>query len=169
MLGRVAGLHNRLLFFWCESLRLNAHTGGLAASVTELVAWLAPAAQGAAADTQHTTRFVDACATSDRLGDQLDAIQQMGQIGKDFPWSNSVGVGQCVARDGLAAKAQVIEMLALHAQIDLDVAQRFTGGQLSKRQSQELIEAREVFDFVLSTPGQDHPAECLKVLTPMAI
>ena len=33
------------------------------------------------------------------------ADQMMGQIGKDFPWSNSVGVGQCVARDGLAAKA----------------------------------------------------------------
>jgi len=30
----------------------------------------------------------------------------------------------------LPAKAQVIEMLALHAQIDLDVAQRFAGGQL---------------------------------------
>ena len=90
------------------------------------------------------------------------ADQMMGQIGKDFPWSHSVGIGQCVARDGLAAKAQVIEMLALHAQIDLDVAQRFAGGQLSKRQSQELIEAREVFDFVPSAPGQDHPAECLQ-------
>ena len=33
------------------------------------------------------------------------ADQMMCQIGKDFPWSSSVGVGQCVARDGLAAKA----------------------------------------------------------------
>ena len=56
----------------------------------------------------------------------------------------------------------MIQRLALHAQIDRDVAQRFASGQLRKRQSQELIEAREVFDFVLSTPGQDHPAECLQ-------
>jgi hypothetical protein len=53
-------------------------------------------------------------------------------------------------------------MLALHAQIDLDVAQRFAGGQLSKRQCQELIQAREVCDFVLSAPDLDHATECLQ-------
>ena len=53
-------------------------------------------------------------------------------------------------------------MLALHAQIDLDIAQRLARGQLSKRQSQELIETREVFDFVLRAPGLDHTAECLQ-------
>ena len=90
------------------------------------------------------------------------ADQMMRQIGKDFPWPNAVRVGQGVARDRLAAKTQVIEMLALHTQIDLDIAQRLARGQLSKRQSQELIETREVFDFVLRAPGQDHPAECLQ-------
>ena len=53
-------------------------------------------------------------------------------------------------------------MLALHTQIDLDIAQRLAGCQLSKRQSQELIEAREVFDLVLRAPGLDHTAECLQ-------
>jgi hypothetical protein len=53
-------------------------------------------------------------------------------------------------------------MMALNAQIDLDVPQRFAGSQLSKRQRQELIQAREVFDFVLSTPGHDHATECLQ-------
>ena len=90
------------------------------------------------------------------------ADQMMRQIGKDFPWPNAVRVGQGVARDRLAAKTQVIEMLALHTQIDLDVAQRFAGGQLSKRQGQELIETREVFDFVLSAPEFDHATECLQ-------
>jgi len=52
--------------------------------------------------------------------------------------------------------------MALHAQIDRDISPKFAGGQLSKRQRQELTEASEVFDFVLSTPGQDHPAECLQ-------
>ena len=90
------------------------------------------------------------------------ANQMMRQIGKNLPWPNAVGVGQGVARDGLAAKAQVIEVLALHTQIDLDIAQRLARGQLSKRQSQELIETREVFDFVLRAPGLDHAAECLQ-------
>jgi len=50
----------------------------------------------------------------------------------------------------------------LHAQIDLDVAQRFAGDQLSKRHRHKLIEARKVFNFLLSAPGQDHLAECLQ-------
>ena len=53
-------------------------------------------------------------------------------------------------------------MLALHTQIDLYVAQRFAGGQLSKRQGQELIETSKVFDFVLSAPELDHATECLQ-------
>jgi hypothetical protein len=87
----------------------------------------------------------------------------MRQIGKDFPWPNAVRVGQGVARDRLAAKNQVTEMLALHTQIDFDIAQRLAGGQLSKRQGQELIETSKVFDFVLSAPVLDHAAECLQV------
>jgi hypothetical protein len=70
-------------------------------------------------------------------------------------------VGQCAARDGLAAKAPVIEMLALNAKIDLVVAKSFASGQLSKKQSQELIKAREVLDFAMSKPSQDIPTECL--------
>jgi len=36
-----------------------------------------------------------------------------------------------------------------------------TGYRRSKRQGQELIEKREIFDFVLGTPCQNHAAECL--------
>jgi hypothetical protein len=86
----------------------------------------------------------------------------MRQIGKNLPWPIAVGVGQGVARDGLAAKVQVIEVLALHTQIDLDIAQRLARGQLSNRQRQELFETREFFDFALRAPGLDHAAECLQ-------
>ena len=47
--GSVAHLHNRLLFLRRERLQMNTPTGGLAAPVTELVAWLAQAPQCAAA------------------------------------------------------------------------------------------------------------------------
>ena len=90
------------------------------------------------------------------------ADQMMRQISKDFPWPNAVRVGQGIARDRLAAKSQVIKMLALHTQIDLDIALRFAGGQLSKRQGQELIETSKVFGFALSTPALDHAAESLQ-------
>jgi len=63
----------------------------------------------------------------------------------------------------VVASPHPVDKTTLHAQIYLDVAQRFVGGQLRKRYShQELIEAREVFDLVLSTPAQDHPAGCLQ-------
>ena len=62
----------------------------------------------------------------------------MRQIGKDAYGRTRLAYGQGVARDGHATKAQVIEMLALHTQINLDVAQRLASGQLSKRQCQEL-------------------------------
>jgi hypothetical protein len=52
------------------------------------------------------------------------ANQMMRQIGKNLPWPNAVCVGHGVALDGLAAKAQATEVLALHTQIDLDIAQR---------------------------------------------
>jgi hypothetical protein len=90
------------------------------------------------------------------------ADQMMRQVGQDFSPPNTVGVGQCVARDGLAAKAQVVEMLALHTQIDLDIAQRLESGQLGKRQCQEMIEAGEIFDLMLCPPGQNNSAESLQ-------
>jgi hypothetical protein len=54
-------------------------------------------------------------------------------------------------------------MLALLALIDLDIAQRFAGGQLCERKGQALIEKGEVFDFVLCSPGLDNAVECLQV------
>ena len=58
MLGRVALLHNGLLFFGRERLRVIPLTRSLAALVAQSMAFFAPAAQGAAADAQHATRFV---------------------------------------------------------------------------------------------------------------
>ena len=90
------------------------------------------------------------------------ANQMLRQICKNLLWPNAVAVGQGVARDGLAAKAKVIEVLAMHTQIDLDIAQRIARGQLTKRQSQKLIDTREVFDFVMRAPCLDHAAECIQ-------
>jgi hypothetical protein len=56
----------------------------------------------------------------------------------------------------------VVEILALRAQVDLDVAQRFATGQLCEGQHQELIQTTEVLDFVLRAPRSHHPAERLE-------
>ena len=81
------------------------------------------------------------------------ANQIMRQIGKNLSWPNAVGVCQGAARDGLVAKAGVIKVMALRAQLDLDIAQRLARGQLSKRQRKELIETIEVFDFAMRATG----------------
>src|SRR3990167_7412227 len=91
-----------------------------------------------------------------------DTNQVMRQIGKDLPGAYSIGVGQRVARDGLAAKSEVIEMLALRPQIDLDVAQGFASCELGKGQAQELIQTSEVFDFVLGAANLDHASKGLQ-------
>jgi hypothetical protein len=85
--------------------------------------------------------------------------QVMGQIGKDFPGSDAVCIGQRVARDRLAAQPHMIEMFALRSQIDLDIAQRFTCRQLRKGERQKLIQTAEVLDFVLSTSRCHHATE----------
>ena len=85
--------------------------------------------------------------------------QVMGQIGKHFPGSDSVCVGQSVARDRLAAQPHMVKMFALRSQIDLDIAQRFACRQLRKGKRQELIQAAEVLGFVLSTSRCHHPTE----------
>jgi hypothetical protein len=83
----------------------------------------------------------------------------MRQIGKNFPRSDAIGVGQSVSRNGLAEKTHMIKMLSLRPQIYLDIAQRFSSCQLSKSQNQELIQATEIFDFVLCSVGSDHTTE----------
>lgn len=85
--------------------------------------------------------------------------QMMSQVGKNFPGSDAVCVGQRVARDRLATQPHVVEMFALRSQIDLDIAQRFACRQLRKGERQKLIQTAEVLDFVLSTSRCHHSTE----------
>jgi len=81
-----------------------------------------------------------------RHGDQV-----LRKVGVDLPRARCIGVGQGVARNGLAAQPHVIQPLGLGTQIDLDVAQGLAVGQLSEGHGQELIHAGEVVDLVIAT------------------
>ena len=81
-----------------------------------------------------------------RHGDQV-----LREVGVDLPRSSCIGVGQGVARNGLAAQTHVIQPLGLGTQIDFDVAQRLAVGQLSKGHGQELVHAGEVLDLVIAS------------------
>lgn len=80
-----------------------------------------------------------------RHGDQV-----LRKVGVDLPRPGCIGVGQSVARNGLAAQTHVIQTLGLSTQIDLDVAQRLAVGQLSKGHGQELVHASEILDLVIA-------------------
>ena len=81
-----------------------------------------------------------------RHGDQV-----LREVGVDLPRSSCIGVGQGVARNGLAAQTHVIQPLGLGTQIDFDVAQGLAVGQLSEGHGQELIHAGELLDLVIAT------------------
>lgn len=80
-----------------------------------------------------------------RHGDQV-----LREVGVDLPRPGCIGVGQGVARNGLAAQTHVIQPPGLGTQIDLDVAQRLAVGQLSKGHGQELVHAGKLFNFVIA-------------------
>ena len=80
-----------------------------------------------------------------RHGDQV-----LRKVGVDLPRPGCIGVGQSVARNGLAAQTHVIQPLGLSTQIDLDVAQRLAVGQLSKGHGQELVHAGEILNLVIA-------------------
>ncbi len=80
-----------------------------------------------------------------RHGDQV-----LREVGVDLPRPRCIGVGQGVARNGLAAQPHVIQPLGLGTQIDLDVAQRLAVGQLSKGHGQELVRAGEILNLVIA-------------------
>jgi hypothetical protein len=73
------------------------------------------------------------------------------EIGVELPRPGCIDVGQGVARNCLAAQSHVIQSLGLSTQIDLDVAQRFAVGQLSKGHGQELVHAGEVLNLVMAS------------------
>jgi hypothetical protein len=85
------------------------------------------------------------CIQWTRHGDQV-----LGEVGVDLPRPGGVRVGQRIARNRLTPKAHVVKPSSLRTQVDLDVAQRLAVSQLRKRHGEELIQAREVFDFVLA-------------------
>jgi hypothetical protein len=85
----------------------------------------------------------------------------MRQVGKNFPGSDTIRIGQSIARNGFAAKGHVIKMFALGSQIDLDIAQRFSIGQLYEGKNQKLIQTAEFFDLLLCAPGGDRSTESL--------
>ena len=80
-----------------------------------------------------------------RHGDQV-----LREVGVDLPRPGCIGIGQGVARNGLAAQPHVIQPLGLGTQIDLDVAQRLAVGQLSKGHGQELVHAGEILNLVIA-------------------
>jgi hypothetical protein len=82
-----------------------------------------------------------------------DVDEMLRQIGINLPRARHVRVGQRVARNRGAAKAHVVQALALSTQVDLDVAKRLSEGQLREGHSKELIQAREVLDFEVALMG----------------
>jgi hypothetical protein len=78
------------------------------------------------------------------------ADQVLGEIGVDLPRACGVRIGQRVARNRLATKPYVVQPTNLGTQVDLDVAQRLSIGQLGKSHRKELIQTREVFDLVFA-------------------
>ena len=99
---------------------------------------------------------VDRCVQVDRqrvLGIQgpRNGDQVLRKVGVDLPRPGCIGIGQGVARNGLAAQTHVIQPLGLGTQIDLDVAQRLAVGQLGEGHGQELVHAGELLDLVIAT------------------
>ena len=86
----------------------------------------------------------------------------MSQVRKNFPRSDTIGIGKGVSRNCFATQTHAIKVFALGTQIDLDIPQRFASRQLRKSENQKLIQASEVLHFVLRTLRCDHPAESLQ-------
>ena len=73
----------------------------------------------------------------------------MGEIGVDPPVAVFVGVCQRVARN-LAPEAHMIELGLLSTKTSFDIAEALAISELSKRQTEELIPAGEIFDVAIA-------------------
>jgi hypothetical protein len=78
------------------------------------------------------------------------ANQVLRKVGVNLPRTRGVRVGQCVARNRLAAKPHVVQPTGLRTQVDFDIAQGFSVGQLSEGHGKELVQTGEVFDLVFA-------------------
>ena len=84
----------------------------------------------------HIERIVDIQYTS-------TTNQNLGEVGKDSPIVNLVGVGQGTARN-LATNARVIQLRSHRSETRFDIAQTFAKRQLRKCQTQKLIATRKL-------------------------
>ncbi len=85
--------------------------------------------------------------------------QPLGELGIDAPVAHGVGVGERIARDR-RAQPHVVELLGLHPQAGLDVAQALAKGQLREDHDQQLLEAGEALDLVLAVVPSDAATKC---------
>ena len=74
----------------------------------------------------------------------------MSKIGIDAPISLFVGIGQGTSRD-VASDAGMIKFGVHRAKTGFDVSKAFSIGQLSKCHAEELIEAREGSEAVVTS------------------
>ena len=75
--------------------------------------------------------------------------EDLSKVGVDAPVAFLVGLGQSVACDG-ATNADVVEFAFHGIQTGFDIAEAVSAGQLSKRHTEKLIEARELPDTVVA-------------------
>ena len=87
------------------------------------------------------------------------ANQMLRKVGIDLPGSGGICVGQCVARNRRATKTHVVQPIGLCPQVDFYIAQGLSVGQLRECHSEELVQAREVFDLVVATVLGHTPSE----------
>ena len=79
-----------------------------------------------------------------------NADQVLGEVGVHLPGTRRIGIGECVARNRLAAKAHVIQPRRLRPQVHFDVAQRLASSQLGEGHREELVEAGELLHLVIA-------------------
>jgi hypothetical protein len=73
----------------------------------------------------------------------------LSEVGVDFPIPNFVGIGEGVARDP-ATYTHMVELLALCTKADFCFSEALSVSQLRKCHAEELVEATEGFDLVIS-------------------
>ena len=87
-----------------------------------------------------------------------DADQNLSEVGVDPPVPDLVGVRERVPR-AAAADAHVVQLGAVGAQAEFDIAQAPAGGELSERHTEELVEAGEGLDPAIATVAPDASVE----------
>src|SRR6056297_1707449 len=74
----------------------------------------------------------------------------LGEICIDLPRPTSIGIGERVARNPLAAKTGVIQFGPKRSKADFDIPQGFPAGQLGECHAKILIETGECFELSIA-------------------